>query len=254
MTLPTESQISHSVLRGGVGDPPTATETPKKKEIMSLQEKLDAFKKDFETNIAPRQAVEAFHRSNQELIDAGYAERALKAGDLAPGFTLQDSEGSPVYSRALLAKGPLVVTFYRGAWCPYCNLELQALEEALPDIESRGASLVAISQQGPANSRKSKRENNLTFPILMDRGGSVANRFGVRWNLPNYLVEVFKGFKVDLPSLHGVDEWTLPMPARYVIGQDGTIVYSEVNPDYTRRPEPSDLLPVLDRLLEKKVA
>lgn len=218
---------------------------------MSLQDKLDAFKADFEANQAPPEAVEAFHRSNQELIDNGNAERALKAGDLAPEFTLSDSDGNPVSSRELLAKGPLVLTFYRGVWCPYCNIELQALEEVVGEIEARGASLVAVSQQTPENSRNSKRQNKLSFPILADQNGDVGAEFGLRWNLQPYLIDVFKSFKVDLPAFHKDDKWTLPMPARYVIDQDGRIAYAEVNPDYTRRPEPSDLFPVLDRIASK---
>ncbi|MEL7450007.1 MAG: peroxiredoxin-like family protein [Pseudomonadota bacterium] len=215
---------------------------------MTLQEKLDAFKADFEANQAPPAAVEAFHRSNQELIDQGQADRALKAGEMAPEFTLSDADGKPVSSRELLARGPLVLTFYRGAWCPYCNLELQALEEALGDIQARGATLLAISQQSAKNSRMSQRQNGLSFPILTDQNGDLAEQFGLRWDLQSYLIDVFKMFKVDLPVIHEDDKWTLPMPARYVIDQDGSIAYAEVNPDYTRRPEPSDLFPVLDKL------
>ena len=216
---------------------------------MSLQEKLDAFKADFEANKAPAAAVKAFHRSTRELIENGNAERALKAGERAPEFTLSDPDGKLVSSRALLAKGPLVLTFYRGVWCPYCNLELQALEEVADDIRSRGASLLAISQQGASSSRKSKRDNKLSYPILTDQGGDLADRFGLRWTLQPYVLEFFKMFQVDLPKIHNDDKWTLPMPARYVIDSDGTIAYAEVNPDYTRRPEPSDLFPVLDQLV-----
>jgi peroxiredoxin len=215
---------------------------------MTLQEKLDAFKADFETNQAPPAAVEAFHRSNKELIEAGLADRALKAGDHAPDFTLTDSDGNTVSSGELLAKGPVVLTFYRGNWCPYCNMELQALEEVIGDIKARGASLLAISMQSAENSRKSQRDNNLSFPILTDQGGALAQKFGLRWNLQDYLIDVFKMFQVDLTVFHKDDKWSLPMPARYVIDQDGTIAYAEVNPDYTRRPEPSDLFPVLDKI------
>ena len=215
---------------------------------MTLQDKLDAFKADFEANQAPPEAVEAFHRSNQELVDNGHAERALKAGDRAPEFTLTDSDGNSVSSRELLTKGPLVLTFYRGVWCPYCNLELQALEEVVDDIKSRGATLLAVSPQNAVNSRKSQRQNKLSFPILTDQNGDLAEQFGLRWTLQPYLVDVFKMFQVELPVFHDDDKWTLPMPARYVIAQDGAIAYAEVNPDYTRRPEPSDLFPVLDQL------
>ena len=189
-----------------------------------------------------------------ELIASGAPEKALKAGDAAPAFILPDAEGRPVSSEALLTRGPLVVTFYRGVWCPYCNFDLQALEAARGDIETRGASLVAISQQTPANSRKSQRQNTLGFPILSDKGGEVAAQYRVRWTAPEYLREVHKAVGADLTQFNGDDSWTLPMPARYVIGQDGVIVYAEVNADYTRRPEPADIFPVLDQLRRGQAA
>lgn len=215
---------------------------------MTLQDKLDAFKVEFETKLAPAPAVEAFHRSTQDLIDRGLADGALKAGQVAPDFVLKDPDGNDVSSRELLAKGPVVLTFYRGVWCPYCNMELQALQEALPEIKARGAQLVAISLQGPENSRKSQRDNKLDFPILTDQGGDVSEEFGLKWTLQDFVIPVFQGFKVELPTIHGTDDWTLPMPARYILDTDGTIAYAEVNPDYTIRPEPSDMFPVLDKI------
>src|SRR6185503_3828718 len=145
-------------------------------------------------------------------------------------------------------KGPVVASFYRGAWCPYCNMDLQALQAALPEIEARGANLIAISPQTAPNSRKSQRDNKLAFPILSDDKSRVAAAYGLRFSLPDYLVELYKGFKNDLPTFNDDPAWVLPMPARYVIGPDGIIAYAEVNPDYTQRPDPSELLPVLDRL------
>ena len=187
-------------------------------------------------------------RATQALIDSRQAETALEAGDTAPEFTLQDADGNAVSSRALLSRGPLVATFYRGVWCPYCNYDLQALEEVRPEIEARGASLVAISPQTPANSRKSQRDNKLGFPILSDPGTAVAAGFGLRFALPDDLIEVYRQFGNDLARINDDPAWVLPMPARYVIGTDGVIAYAEINPDYTRRPDPSELLPVLDRL------
>jgi peroxiredoxin len=221
---------------------------------LPLQGKLDAFKFEFDTHLAPPAAVEALHRSTDELIASGAADRALKVGDVAPEFTLPDPDGNPVSSKALLARGALVVTFYRGVWCPYCNYDLTALEEARSEIEARGATLVAISQQLAPNSRKSQRQNGLGFPILGDHGGEVAARFGVRWTLPDYLRVAHKTLGADLPQFNGEESWTLPMPARYVIAQDGTIAYAEVNADYTRRPEPSAIFPVLEQLRHRQVA
>ena len=218
---------------------------------MSLQAMLNAFKADFEAGKppynVPRSVIETMHRATAELIESGAAQRAKKAGDVAPEFSLRDPEGNVVNSVALLKHGPLVLSFYRGVWCPYCNMELQALEAAKPEFDKYGASLVAISPQTAPNSRKSVRQNKLSFPILSDVKGKVGAAFGLRFNLPAYLIELYKQLKNDLPTFNDDPSWTLPMPARYVIGQDGMILYSEVNPDYTRRPEPEDMIPVLQR-------
>ena len=221
---------------------------------MTLQDKLDALKTKFETEMAPPEVVAVLHRITDELIASGQAGRSLHAGDRAPAFTLPDPDGKLVSSQDLLAKGPLVLTFYRGVWCPYCNLDLQALEEVRSEIEARGAFLVAVSQQTAANSRKAQRTNKLGFPIVGDKDGELAAKFGIRWHLPEDVQAVHKQLGADLVAFNGEDSWTLPMPARYVIGQDGVIAYAEVNPDYTRRPEPSDVFAVLDQLNRSKVA
>jgi peroxiredoxin len=218
---------------------------------MSLKEKLDAMlDAKNEGRLFPPDVVALMHKSTADLIATGQAERSLKAGDLAPSFVLPDANGALVSSQELLAKGPLVLTFYRGVWCPYCNLDLQAIEDVAPRIRALGATLVAVSQQTAPNSRKSQAENKLSFPILADKGGETGAAFGIRFRLPEDLAQLYKRLKVDLAIINGEPSWTLPMPARYVIGQDGVIAYAEVNPDYTRRPEPDELLPVLERLLE----
>ncbi|OWT68107.1 MULTISPECIES: peroxiredoxin-like family protein [unclassified Achromobacter] len=219
---------------------------------MSLQDKLDAFKADFEAGkppySVPYPVIETMHRATAELIASGAAQRALKAGDQAPAFTLDDPNGEPVSSADLLRQGPLVLTFYRGVWCPYCNMELQALQAALPAIHAAGgANVVAISPQVAANSRKSVRQNALEFPILSDTHNDVAAAFGLRFEMQDYLIELYRSLKNDLPAFNGDPSWTLPMPARYVIAPDSTIVYAEVNPDYTRRPDPSEMLPAIRR-------
>jgi peroxiredoxin len=218
---------------------------------MSLQARLDAFKADFEAGKppfnVPHAVIQAMHRATADLIASGAADRVLKAGDRAPSFALKDAEGNLVHSDKLLRQGPLIISFYRGVWCPYCNMELQALEAARPEFEKLGARLVAISPQIAANSRKSMRQNHLAFPILSDPRGEVGAAFGLRFGLPDYLIEVYKGLKNDLPAFNDDQGWTLPMPGRFVIGQDGTILYAEVNPDYTHRPEAEDMLPVLRR-------
>lgn len=225
---------------------------------MSLQDRLDVFKADFEAgkppyNVQPS-VIATMRRATAELIASGQAARAKHIGDVAPAFTLDDPDGQPVSSAMLLARGPMVLTFYRGVWCPYCNMELQALQAALPAIETRGGTLVAISPQTRANSRKSTRQNELAFPILSDVNGDISAMYGLRFALPDYLVELYQSLRNDLPTFNADPSWTLPIPARYVIGTDGVIAYAEINPDYTRRPDPSELLPVLDRLAARQAA
>lgn len=221
---------------------------------MSLKEKLAAMKANFEANRIPPEIVVKMHKATRDLIESGQVGRALKAGDRIPDFTLPDADGHSVSSAELLAKGPLVITFYRGVWCPYCNADLQAIEALAGELSKQGVSLVAISPQTPANSRKAQRDNKLSFPILSDKGNEVAHAFGLRFNLPAELIEVYKGFGNDLAVVNGEPSWTLPIPGRYVVGSDGVIAYAEVNPDYTTRPEPSDLLPSIAQVKRQSAA
>ncbi|WP_042882838.1 peroxiredoxin-like family protein [Cupriavidus necator] len=218
---------------------------------MSLQDKLDAFRADFKAGKPPFRVPPEVHpimeRATAELIASGQAARAVKAGDQAPEFRLLDQDGNTMSSADLLARGPLVVTFYRGVWCPHGNIELQALNEALPRLKDLGANIVAISPQTAVNSRESVRINQLGFPVLTDAKSEVAAAFGLRFNLPDYLIELYKTLRNDLPAFNADPSWTLPMPARYVIAQSGVVVYSEVNPDYTQRPDPAEIYPVLEK-------
>jgi peroxiredoxin len=223
---------------------------------MLLQEKLDAFTDGLlKSGAIPNDVVEILFKATSDLVASKEAEKALKAGQPAPSFSLKDADGNVVDSKKLLASRPLVVTFYRGVWCPYCNIDLKALEAARPLIEAKGASLVALSMQNAPNSRRSARENGLGFPILVDKHGTVADAFGLRFKLSPTVVKVYRDvLKNDLEAFNDDTSWTLPMPARYVIAQDGVIAYAEVNPDFTRRPDPSELFPVLDQLARTRAA
>lgn len=212
---------------------------------MSLQEKLDQLKVALAVKL-PSGASEIMHRATKELVASGAADRALQVGDQAPRFVLKNLDEREVSSSELLDVGPLIVSFYRGVWCPYCNLDLQALQAALPEFDKRGARLVAISPQTSSNSRKSVRQNDLTFPILSDEKNQIAEAFGIKFTLPGYLVELYSGLGYNLSMINNDPSWTLPMPARYLIAQDNTIAYAEVNPDYTRRPEPDALFPAIE--------
>jgi len=196
----------------------------------------------------PPDALRVIDEVISDLVASGAASHALATGDRAPSFRLLSDDGNPVSSEYLLADGPLVIAFYRGLWCSYCNLELEALEDALEDIEARNASLIAVSPQTAANSRRTRREHRLSFPILADPGGATLDAFGIGWTVPDQMRRVLRSLNVDLKLFDGDDRWRLPMPATYVIDVDSVIMYASVHPDYRTRPDPYDLLPVLDRL------
>jgi peroxiredoxin len=216
---------------------------------MSLAADLEALTRRLTENKSiPQSALEIMFGQIQDLVKSGQADRAVMAGQAAPTFRLKDTHGKTFDSLQALGRGPLVATFFRGVWCAYCNLELRALEAARPEIEARGATVVALSMQAVEHSEESRSTNQLGFPVLLDPGGDIADRFGLRSKIPANLAEVFRMGGTDLETINGEDSWTLPIPALYVIGEDSIVAYAEINPDFTKRAEPSDVFPVLDKL------
>ncbi|MEP6622269.1 MAG: peroxiredoxin-like family protein [bacterium] len=219
---------------------------------MSLQEKLTEFKTQFQSGKAPFEGVPVethglMKRAIDELVASGAHDNVRRIGQ-APAFALSDADGNTVRLSDLLARGPVVLSFYRGVWCPYCNLDLRELQLYADAIKAAGATLVAITPQTAPNSRKSIAEHKLTFPILSDPGNTVADQYGLRYRLPLYLIDVYRQFGIDLPTINGDESWTLPIPARFIVDPQGQIRYAESNPDYTRRPEPADVVEALERL------
>lgn len=190
----------------------------------------------------------ALAQAAEYLKASGQTENALAAGRRVPDFSLPDQDGVDTSVASILRHGPLLLVFYSGGWCPGCIRGLRALEEVRSLIEARGASLVAISPQTIEENARTRRTKQVTLPILCDKGGKVALQFGVRWRIPELLQTLHLKSGIDLPRLHGEDSWTLPIPARFVVDQSGVIAYSEVDPDQTHRSNPTDLLPILDRL------
>src|SRR5579863_1914858 len=156
-----------------------------------LQIRAEAYRAIFEGGRPPfnarRSVIEILRRATAALVASGVARLALKAGDIAPSFVLNDADGNAVRSEELLLVGPLVVQFFRGGWCPFCKMELQALQAALPSFRKLSATLIAISPQSAAHSRKSAKDSKLEFPILSDPRNSIAAAFGVRFELPDEL-------------------------------------------------------------------
>jgi peroxiredoxin len=193
--------------------------------------------------------AEWFNRDNDRLvrglIDSGAAAGALRAGDRVPDFLLPNAEGRLVSSKSLFGRGPVVINFYRGVWCPYCSAELNAFADASPRLREAGATVVAITPETGGVALKTKRERDLDFEILCDVDNGVAMEFGLMFRIPDDIQPGYRKFGVNLPDIYGNDSWMIPIAATYVAKSDGTIAYAYVNPEYRERCDPESLLAVV---------
>ncbi|HEY2020955.1 peroxiredoxin-like family protein [Paraburkholderia sp.] len=214
---------------------------------MGLREQLDSFRAEF-ARTAPLGRVALYEARIDELRAGFGVEKAVGTGDQAPDFSLRDVRGNPVSLSGLLQRGPVVVTFYRGGWCPYCNIQLRAYQAIVPEMAARGARLVAISPQLSDGSLNTAQTNALTFDVLSDAGNSVARRFGLVYALPEDLRDALRSNNKALPAINGDASWELPVPATYVIAPDGRITLASIEVDYRKRLEPDAILAALTSL------
>jgi peroxiredoxin len=217
------------------------SETDAEQAAGTLREELAERKRLMELYV-PAETRAVNERATEELRSSGMTERALRVGNQAPAFTLADQNGKATSSAELLAKGPLVIAFLRGRWCPFCCGESEALNRMLPEFESSGASLAAISPQSVNQAYFMHDQHKLRFPLLVDEGNKVARQFGIVYRVPDYQQQLFSSVFINLPHINGESSWELPLPATFVIGRDGNIRYAYLSVDYTERAEPSDVL------------
>lgn len=210
---------------------------------MSLAEETAAFAVKAGAGATPeRKAI--YGKAQQHIEASGVLDAALKVGDPAPMFELPGADGAMVNIADVLESGPAVVSFYRGAWCPFCNLELRALQRELANAQAAGVTLVAISPNTPDTSADLVDENELTFPVLSDAENAVAKSFNLVYEMEEGLVEFYKAEGRDIASMNGSDVWELPVPATYVIDTDGVIRYAYVDLNHRARAEPSEVVAV----------
>ena len=200
----------------------------------------------------PEDVLKLLFSKIEELVNSGIAERTLNEGDEIPQINLPNAVGKTINVNSMLKDGPVVISFYRGAWCPYCNLELKALQNALPEIKSLDAQLIAISPNTPDNSISSIEKHELEFEVLTDAGNKIAKEFRLVFNLAEELRPIFKQFNFDVPKYNGDESWELPIPATYIVNTDGKIVHAFVNADYTKRMEPTEIISKLKELTVQK--
>jgi peroxiredoxin len=214
----------------------------------ALKPTLDAVTAKYSASM-PADRKQSYEAAVTKIKDTGVMDTALKAGSKAPDFTLNDAAGKPVALAEMLKQGPVVVTWYRGGWCPYCNLTLQAYQEILPDLKSAGAQLLAISPETPASAAKTSAKGKLDFPLLTDTNDQAARAFGLAYRLPDEFAAMLAN-SPDVPdSPSGGKE--LPIAATYVIARDGTIAHAFLDSDYRNRAEPADILAAVQKLNAK---
>jgi peroxiredoxin len=213
---------------------------------MTLATDLQEFKAQFRSQVS-NEIQTVMGQATQDLATSGIVNQALTVGDYVPDFTLSDATGKTVHIKNVLTQGPIVIAFYRGGWCPYCNLELKALQHVLPEIQGAGATLIAISPETPDSSLTTQEKNDLAFTVLSDGDNQVARTFGLVFELPESLRPIYESFGIDLVAANGNDHFELPIPATYVVQPSGEIVYAFAEADYTKRAEPSEILNVLQQ-------
>lgn len=219
---------------------------------MGLQQDLDAFRADFATK-APPERIALYDSKVEELRRTFLIDAALTTGDRAPDFTLPDAFGTAVSLSERLRAGPAVVIFYRGGWCPYCNIQLRAYQRALEGITALGARLLAISPQARDGSLSTVEANQLGFDVLSDVVNRVAHAFGIAYVLPPELQATMTANSKALPGINADESWELPLTATYVIAPDGTIALGAVELDYRRRLAPEDVITALRALQPETV-
>ena len=179
---------------------------------------------------------------------ADAAKNALNTGAKMPAFSLKDSLGKTVESRDLLKQGNLVVVFYRGSWCPFCNLYLRNLQKNLPQIKEAGGNLVAISVENPDNSLAVAKKDELNFTVLSDPNLTTAKKFGIVYDFPKETDELYKSKGLDIAKHNEMEKPQLPLSATYVVNRKGEIVYAFLEPDYKKRAAPETIIETLEQI------
>jgi len=198
----------------------------------------------------PPDKAQLLEKAAQDLQRSGIADQVLKAGAQAPDFTLPNAVGKPVNLDKALSSGPVVVTFYRGIWCPYCSLQLKAYQKILPEIQRLGGSLIAISPQSPDQSQATLLKNFLQYEVLSDLGNQVARQFGLVYKVPAAVRDVYRSFGTDLPAFNADSSWELPIPGTFVIGNERRILLSYADSDPRNRLEPATIVEALEVVAE----
>ncbi|MCH9692039.1 MAG: AhpC/TSA family protein [Gammaproteobacteria bacterium] len=212
---------------------------------MSLKQQLVEHRASFLAKV-PKDLQEIMAQATDDLSNSGIEAKAPKIGDKLAHFSLPNQNGEQLSLSALLSNGPVIVTFYRGGWCPYCNLELRAYQQLLPEIKEKGATLVAITPELPDSSLSTSEKNGLAFEVLTDKNGDYARELGLLFTLPEELRSIYESFGISLEAHNGKGQFDLPLAATFTVDAEGVIKSAFVTADYTQRQEPTEVVSLLD--------
>ncbi len=211
-----------------------------------LSQELEAYKQHF-LKVADQRKINVYEEGIEAVVKSGIESSALQIGDDYIDFSLGNAKGEQIQISQLLKEGPIVLTWYRGGWCPYCNLTLRALQQVLPEIKSLGAKLVTLTPELPDNSLNTREKNELSFEVLTDTDNRIAKQYGIVFKLTPETAKYYKA-AFDLEVYNGNDTDELPLAATYVIDTTGKISYAFLDADYRNRAEPADIIRALESL------
>lgn len=207
-----------------------------------LLDEIKKYQETFRTRV-PIDLQEVMLMATKKLENEKISKNALQVGNKAKNFNLPNVLGKSILLDELLENNTFVVlNFYRGTWCPYCNLELKALQGINDELSKLNTKLVAISPQTPDSSLTTKEKNELDFEVLSDENSKVIKEYGLVFNLDEELKPIYKSFGINIPKSNGNETYELPMPAIYIINKNKDIIFSFIDEDYTKRCEPKTIL------------
>ncbi|WP_442481864.1 peroxiredoxin-like family protein [Aeoliella sp. SH292] len=215
-------------------------------EEPTLNEQLEELSEQSKQRV-PEPMLRTFQQAIEEVRESGIEDKAMQVDDKAPDATLESWDGKKVTLSDLWKEKPLVLVWYRGGWCPYCNLQLRAMQKKLEALGGAGGQLVAISPELPENAKKTAEQNKLSFPVLWDKESKIGKEYGIVFELPDAIAPMYRD-RLQLPKVNGYEKLELPLSATYVIDRDGVIRHAFLDADYTKRAEPQQIIDMVERL------